>query len=258
MTNTTFTTKSGMTYSTTGTHCYKAGLDGKKTRISKTEYELAQDLYNKEQEETQKELDQSPCMVDVTSDAYKPAVIDEHGCVDCHRCNVKACVHRYCMRRNPRNVGGLGECPRLSVKVEEEEKPTEAEVIAEQEHIEVSDAELLIKAKKPSKPRASKDIAYTKDYGTSKVTLTVKQLDFLRHLKDIEAWKGPRTELVIEEICDEIGGQFTEKPMTIGAMISTLCEKGLAVRTKERVENRKVMVFSFTPSGVELATELGL
>lgn len=45
----------------------------------------------------------------------QPAEINEHGCVDCSNC-ILNCIHRDCMRRNPREVGGLGECPRLYVK----------------------------------------------------------------------------------------------------------------------------------------------
>lgn len=45
------------------------------------------------------------------------AVIDEHGLVDCRECPVAgSCVHRECYRRNPRSVGGLGDCPRLDVQ----------------------------------------------------------------------------------------------------------------------------------------------
>ncbi len=45
-----------------------------------------------------------------------PAILNAHGCVDCRGCAVAECVHRDAMRRNPRNVGGLGLCPRLNVK----------------------------------------------------------------------------------------------------------------------------------------------
>lgn len=269
MKTTEFTTKSGMTYSISGTRYFKAGLNGKKTRIGKTEYELALDLYNKEQTvDEQAELDKEPCFVDPVADLYTPAVIDENGCVDCRECNVKECVHRNCMRRNPRNVGGLGECPRLDVKVEEPDQTSDPELeqIMKETGLEASDAELerniRNEQKKPArKPRKSKDIAYE---GHGK-TLTAKQVDFILHLSDSCFWEnGLESTLWIDCLCDEIEGQFAGKPMTVGAMVSTLCEKGLGYRAVDSLtdmttgRSRKATYFALTDLGKEIAKELGL
>lgn len=160
----------------------------------------------------------------------EPAVINEYGCVDCRNCPVDRCVHRDCMRRNPTSVGGLGECPRLKVKKQE---PTP----------------------KKKRTRKSKDIAYD----GNGVTLTAKQVDFIRHLPDTNFWdNGLDSAVWTDVLADEIGGQFAGKPMTTGAMISTICEKGLANRATDRVNGRKATFMVLTELGKEVAAELGL
>lgn len=159
----------------------------------------------------------------------EPAVINEFGCVDCRNCPVTGCVHKDCMRRNPTSVGGLGECPRLKVKKQE--------------------------APKKKRTRKSKDIAYE----GHEVTLTAKQVDFIRHLSDTSFWeRGLDSALWTDVLADEIGGQFAGKPMTTGAMISTICEKGLASRGTDRVNGRKATFMVLTELGKKVAAELGL
>ncbi len=164
------------------------------------------------------------------SDLQVPAVINEHGCVDCSKCNAQNCPHRDCYRRNPYNIGGIAECPRLKIKAEE---PTEEP------------------APKAKKTRKSKDIAYTySENGETVVTLTAKQVDFVKHLPDTCFWEnGLDSEIWVDCLCDDIGGQFAGKPMTVGAMISTLCEKGLGFRTKQRVNDHKCTSFGLTDLG---------
>lgn len=160
----------------------------------------------------------------------EPAVINEYGCVDCHNCPVDGCVHRNCMRRNPTSVGGLGECPRLKVKKRES-------------------------APKKKRTRKSKDTAYD----GNGITLTAKQVDFIRHLPDTCFWEnGLNSALWTDVLADEIGGQFAGKPMTTGAMISTICEKGLANRAADRVNGRKATFMALTELGKKVAAELGL
>lgn len=92
-----------------------------------------------------------------------------------------------------------------------------------------------------------------------KVILTAKQVDFMKHLPDTCFWEnGVDSEIWTDCLCDDIGGQFAAKPMTVGAMISTLCEKGLGVRTKQKRENRKCTSFRLTDLGQRIAIELGL
>lgn len=108
----------------------------------------------------------------------------------------------------------------------------------------------------------SKDVAFEHEGAT----LTAKQADFLRELDAAgqdgvlgDAESGWWTDL----ICDGIGGQFAGKPMAVGAMISTLCEKGLGVRTKEQRETakgrtKKVTSFCLTDKGRDVWHAMGL
>ena len=110
-------------------------------------------------------------------------------------------------------------------------------------------------APKKKSTRKSKDIAYK----GHEVTLTSKQVDFIRHLPDTNFWQNGLDSCIwVDCLCDDIGGQFAGKPMTTGAMISTLCEKGLGVRAKERVNKRNCTSFRLTGLGKVIAAELGL
>ena len=89
--------------------------------------------------------------------------------------------------------------------------------------------------------------------------LTAKQVDFIKHLPDTDFWdNGVESSVWIDILCDDIGGQFAGKPMTVGAMISTLCEKNVGARTTERREGRKCTSFHLTELGKKIATKLGL
>lgn len=274
MTNT-YTTLTGnvITTNETGTHCYMwpEGRKGERVRIKKAEYEqiIREDKLERklaaevpveieitelEPREGEKVHHDEPieqtgieAAVEATEESQtteetkriakefapvelEPAVINEYGCVDCRNCPVDRCVHRNCMRRNPASVGGLGECPRLKVKKQES-------------------------TPKKKRTRKSKDIAYE----GHEVTLTAKQVDFIRHLPDTCFWENGLDSCVwVDCLCDDIGGQFEGKPMTVGAMISTLCEKGLGVRSKERVNNRTATALKLTGLGKVVAAELGL
>ena len=128
----------------------------------------------------------------------------------------------------------------------------ESQTTEEIKHI----AEGFAPKKKQSKPRKSKDIAHESKCG---VTLTAKQVDFLRHLPDSDFWEnGLDSEIWVDCLCDEIGGQFRDKPMTVGAMISTLCEKKLGVRCRQKVNGRVATSFALTDLGKTVISELGI
>ena len=111
------------------------------------------------------------------------------------------------------------------------------------------------KAKKVRKTRKSKDIAYE----GNGVTLTAKQVDFIKHLPDTDFWEnGLESSLWTDVLADQIGGQFSGKPMTVGAMISTICEKGLAERGKMKINRRIATYMVLTELGKLVADELGL
>lgn len=108
---------------------------------------------------------------------------------------------------------------------------------------------------KKKRVRKSKDIAYD----GNGVTLTAKQVDFIRHLPDTNFWEhGLDSAVWTDVLADEIGGQFAGKPMTTGAMISTICEKGLAYRATDRINGRKATFMELTELGKKVAAELGL
>lgn len=109
--------------------------------------------------------------------------------------------------------------------------------------------------KKASKPRKSKDIAHE----SNGVTLTAKQVDFIKHIPDTCFYEhGLDSTPWCDVLADEIGGQFAGKPMTVGAMISTLREKNLISVGQDRVNGKKCKFFQFTELGKQIAKELGL
>ena len=111
-------------------------------------------------------------------------------------------------------------------------------------------------APKAKKIRKSKDIGYTHSSG---LTLTAKQVDFIRHIPDTSFYEnGLNSTPWCDVLADEIGGQFAGKPMTVGAMLSTLKEKGVIVVGVERVNGHRSKYFCFTDLGKEIASELGL
>lgn len=236
MTNTTFTTKSGMTYSISGTRYFKANpISNKKIRISKKEHEIAQGIYAVEQAEE--------------ASLITPAVLNEHGCVDCSKCKATKCVHRNCMRRNPIEIGGLAECPRLKIRAEVEEEIER----------KIDEQDIRTEEPKAKKVRRSKDVAFSCLYLDKEITLTAKQVDFIHHIPDTSFYEnGLDSTPWCDVLADEIGGQFAGKPMTVGAMISTLREKGLIYVGTDRINNKKAKYFGFTPIGAAIAEQLGL
>lgn len=219
------------------------GWNGK--RISMEAYLEANETLNMEaaiaeteesiKTEEAKEIADLYCRHPEGTDLQVPAVIDpQYGYVDCSGCNVQNCVHRNCMRRNPTNYGGLAECPRLKVKAEEPKQP------------------------KAKKSRKSKNVFHT-SIAVPGLTLTDKQVEFMLHLSDTCFWEdGLDSTVWVDCLCDDIQGQFAGKPMTVGAMISTLCEKGLGIRTTERRDGRKCTSFALTETGKLVAAEVGL
>lgn len=114
--------------------------------------------------------------------------------------------------------------------------------------------------KEMKKTRRSKDVAF--EYcpnGTDIITLTAKQVEFMAEMTKTSFWEnGLESALWCDVLAEEIGGQFADKPMTVGAMISTLREKNLINVGKDdsRKGHPKFMVL--TDMGKQVATELGL
>lgn len=111
------------------------------------------------------------------------------------------------------------------------------------------------KEKKQAKPRRSKDIAY-EGHG---VTLTAKQVDFINHMPDTCFYEhGLDSLLWCDVLAEEIGGQFADKPMTVGAMISTLREKSVIFVARDIEREGKPKYIGFTELGKNIAKDLGL
>lgn len=109
------------------------------------------------------------------------------------------------------------------------------------------------------RPRTArkKDVAFEHEG----VTLTSKQEDFLRELsllsEDVEMGSA-RFGWYCDVIVEAIGGQFKGRAMTVGAMISTICEKGLAVRSKVKADGRRITAFDLTDLGRSMWAAMGL
>ena len=109
-------------------------------------------------------------------------------------------------------------------------------------------------AKQAKKPRKSKDIAFQHQ----DITLTAKQVNFIHEAQQTSFYEhGVESTLWIDVLQDEIGGEFAGKPMTIGAMISTLKEKGLVFVAIDKINGKKAKFFGFTELGQMILEELG-
>lgn len=103
--------------------------------------------------------------------------------------------------------------------------------------------------KKTKKVRAKKN----------KDDLTDKQQDFIKHIPDCSFYEnGLDSTVWTDVLADEIGGQFCGKPMTVGAMISTLREKEIIAIGEDKVNGKRAKFLSFTDLGKKVAKKLGL
>jgi hypothetical protein len=114
-------------------------------------------------------------------------------------------------------------------------------------------AEDAINKKKAKKARRSKDIAFE----SNGVTLTTKQVRFLQRMsEDCFFENGVDSKLWIDVYCETVADEFN--PMAVGAMVSTLREKGLISVAQDRVNGKKCKWMMFTETGKQVAKELGL
>lgn len=115
------------------------------------------------------------------------------------------------------------------------------------------------KAKKNTRKKKVQVGGFEFQEGEIHLILTPKQLDFLRHLSDSTFWQnGAQSTLWIDILCDEITGQFEGKPMTVGAMVSTLREKGILAVALGRLENKKAKYVELTDLGQRVAILIGI
>ena len=111
-------------------------------------------------------------------------------------------------------------------------------------------------SKEMKKTRRSKDVAF--EYcpnGTDTITLTARQVQFLKLLPKTCFWKeGVESTLWCDCIAEDIGWN----PMSAGAMISTFREKKLVVVGRDESCKGKPKFMTLTEMGKQVATELGL
>lgn len=221
--------------------------NGKTRRIKAAELEQAFDSYIQAGADAaaQDELDETPCHVDNVE-------IETNFDGDTHfwtvRVNGKAVSNHYSAEEAKEAAKKLGWH-------DDEEVAGDGTPLAE------VGKEIAEQAKKKAKRvRKSKDVGFEhSENGKTMVTLTAKQVDFIRHLPDTCYWEhGLDSSIFVDCLCDDIGGQFENKPMTVGAMISTLCEKGLGSRVRDTSRKGKPIVFALTEMGKRIAKELGL
>lgn len=145
----------------------------------------------------------------------------------------------------------------------DEQWDIEAEVEARKDAEDKKDRETEenFNKKETKKARKSKDIAhsYYNEDTNAVITLTAKQVDFIKHLPDTSFWEqGLDSCPWCDVLAEEIGGQFAGKPMTVGAMISTLREKNLLTVGRDTSRQGKPKFMQLTDMGKQVAKELGL
>lgn len=231
---TTFTTISGNTFTTNeqGNYFYMIDTTGKKYRIKKSEFEAAQredalEKLNREQIEKNEFVNISE--EDIES---KIAEIEESETTE----EIEEIQRKMAQE-----------------KTEEDAQNTEASAPA-------SDAKKTPKkAKKNTRKKKVQVDGFEFQEGEVHLILTPKQVDFLKHLSDSPFWQqGVQSTLWIDDLCDEITGQFEGKPMTVGAMVSTLREKGILAVALGRLENKKAKYIALTDFGQRIAVLIGI
>ncbi len=114
-------------------------------------------------------------------------------------------------------------------------------------------AENAMNGKKAKKPRRSKDVAFE----GAGITLTAKQVRFLQRLPEDDFFeRGVDSSIWIDVYCETVADEFN--PMAVGAMVSTLREKGLIGVAQDRVNGKKCKWMAFTETGKEVLKQLGL
>ena len=95
----------------------------------------------------------------------------------------------------------------------------------------------------------------TVSLGDISVLLTPKQLEFMERLSECPGWDGtPTGKYNASEYSQELSD--TMNPMSMGAVLTTLREKGLLRTEKCRVGAIKCCIFQLTDTGIKVYNEL--
>lgn len=234
MESTTFTTADGTVYEMTAKgYCYKStGNTDKKgnpvmMRICKAVFEKAFDEYTDEVSEADEELELTDEVTEGDDREAKEAWTEAEADAE-----------------------------------HEEVEKKQAEQKAEQEKSDREAEEKVNgKTKKATKKRAprNKNLAAKITFEGKEIGITEKQKDFMLHLTDTDFWEqGVDSSIWVDCLCEQIGGQFENKPMTVGAMVSTLREKGLVATARDDSRKGKPQSMVLTDAGKAMAQEIGL
>lgn len=270
-------TVDGIVYTSTRPGYYYKKVNGKQTRIPKTEWEQAVEKFNKIKEEEEAKILPEGFRVESTwdGDTYsfalyrgeefigrywdgKEAVEQAKKLAEADKEAEDAVNNKKTKKEEKLNaeMEKLGY-HRIDSAWNDIRYTTEAHEVMAWNTVEegLKWVKEQTKGQKTKKTRRSKDIAYD-GHG---ITLTAKQVDFIRHIPDTDFYEhGLESAPWCDVLADQIGGQFARKPMTVGAMISTLREKNVINVGMERMNGKKAKYFVFTELGKKVAQELGL
>lgn len=103
---------------------------------------------------------------------------------------------------------------------------------------------------KPKHPKSVK-------YSSAGLTLTDKQVDFLKRLPALSEWQDGKGAISVSCLSNEIGGQFQGRPMAIGAMITTLQNKNVLSTWKDRNQDgTEIRFIRLQEFGLKVLNEL--
>lgn len=137
------------------------------------------------------------------------------------------------------------------------EQEADAEKQAREDKVEADAKQAEEAVAKKTKKKSKKNVAFTFEDENGTITLTEKQVKFLRLLPNDDFYEqGLDSHLWIDVLCDTLAGEFN--PMALGAMVSTLREKHLIAVGAQKVNGKKCKFFGFTELGKRVASELGL
>ena len=93
-------------------------------------------------------------------------------------------------------------------------------------------------------------------FGSISIILTPKQLEFMERLSEHPEWKklGINGKYVASEYAEELSD--TMNPMSVGAVITTLREKGILITERTRIGGVKCCMFQLTDTGIQIYNKL--
>lgn len=159
------------------------------------------------------------------------------------------------------NPGALLEAKAYAVIEAEEAAKKEQE---EQEHEESHEKASSLPGKtrsasggyRSTPKRRTQEGSISVASGDISVVLTPKQLEFMERLSECPGWSetGVTGEYVASQYAEELSD--TMNPMAMGAVLTTMREKGLIETRKTRMGGIKCCMFKLTEVGVQIYKEL--